>query len=122
MKPDWERALANAKQSFKDRNPHLFNLGGLGAAQREPAPAQTLERAPSPRQGRKRSVVVVVAFIAFIRTGSDEDNFGHSAYKPMRDWIARSLGVDDGDKRIVWEYHAIQTRGKLGTQVMITLK
>lgn len=98
------------------------SVGRLEPTQREPGQTRALDRAPSPRQSRKRRVVVVVTFIAFVRRGSDEDNYGHGAYKPMRDAIARSVAVDDGDKRIKWEYAAVETRGYTGTQVIITLK
>lgn len=39
----------------------------------------------------------------------DSDNLA-SGFKAVRDEIARTLGIDDGDKRLTWRYE--QERGK----------
>lgn len=41
----------------------------------------------------------------------DDDNLAGGC-KPLRDAIAESLGVDDGDPRVEWEVEQVQTRGR----------
>lgn len=48
----------------------------------------------------------------------DDDNFSGGA-KALRDCIAASLGLDDGDKRICWQYGQLRTDGVEGYLVRI---
>jgi hypothetical protein len=63
-------------------------------------------------------VVILVEIIRFGRKELDYDNYVAGA-KPLRDSIATSLGVDDADKRIRWQYSQIVTEGSIGTLVRI---
>ena len=57
--------------------------------------------------------------IVSVRLGIlDRDNLTGGA-KHLRDRIAESLGLDDRDDQIVWEYGQVQTRGRRGTMVRI---
>jgi len=96
-------------------------VGRLDDPQRQHREVPPLVNRPRTQSGRKSRVVIVVEIISIRRGRCDEDNIISGA-KPLRDAIARSLAVDDGDRRIEWEYRTIQTRGHPGTQVLITLK
>ena len=48
----------------------------------------------------------------------DDDN-STASLKWARDAIANSLRIDDGDKRIVFETHQIETKGCEGVMVKI---
>lgn len=52
------------------------------------------------------------------RRRMDDDNLVASL-KPLRDAIARSLGIDDGDSRVVWQYSQTETRGQQGVIVSL---
>ena len=79
-------------------------------------PALVARKANYP--GRKSRVVILVEIIRFGRKELDGDNFVAGA-KPIRDCIATSLGVDDADKRIQWDYQQVVTAGQTGTLVRI---
>ena len=61
---------------------------------------------------------LVVSLIGLRRRTLDDDNF-NGACKHLRDAIAASLGLDDGDKRICWQYQQLQTKGREGVLVRI---
>lgn len=70
------------------------------------------------QQGGKGSVAVVVSLIACVRKEHDFDNICGGC-KPIVDAIAETLGIDDGDKRIKFEYGQICTKGQTGVMVKI---
>ena len=106
----------NPSESVRRLNPELFGVGGLRATkpqpsgQRAPAPAH----APQARSPGR----VVICLVGLRRVTMDDDNFVGGC-KWLRDAIAASLGVDDGDKRLHWEYGQVQTSGQQGVIVMI---
>jgi len=61
---------------------------------------------------------VVVCVVVFRRQRLDDDNLS-GGLKALRDAIAASLGLDDGDARIRFEYSQHLTTGKPGTLVRI---
>ena len=87
-----------------------------------PAVAQPLGRTPvSAHAGQsRRARRLVVSLIGLRRRTLDDDNF-NGACKHLRDAIAASLGIDDGDKRICWQYQQLQTRGREGVMVRIEI-
>lgn len=108
--------LPHASESFKRLNPHLFGVGKLPPAQpqrdgRLQPSAKDDPQAPGPRR-------VVVCLVGYRRRVLDDDNFV-GACKHLRDAIAASLGLDDGDKRIRWEYSQHETHGREGVAVKI---
>lgn len=120
MSPEQIKArFPNASAAFIKRNLHL--CGSVPAPEREPAKVQALVERPKVRRGGKGRVVAVVTIIAFKRRFSDDDNLSSGA-KTLRDCIAASLGVDDGDKRIKWEYGFVQSAGPEQTLVKISLR
>ena len=95
--------------------------GRLARSQREPDQVPALESRPAPQHRRKRRVVVCIEIVAFKRRQVDDDNICAGA-KHLRDCIATSLGVDDGDKRLRWRYACCPTEGREQTLVRISLK
>jgi hypothetical protein len=110
MNPDFK----NASESFKRLNPHL--LGGIPPTQPKPDGRRNLAPAYAPQKGRARSVVV--SLVGCRRRKLDDDNFV-GACKHLRDAIAASLGLDDGDPCLRWEYSQHETRGAEGIMVKI---
>lgn len=93
-------------------------VGGLRNTLHEPDPLPPLDQGKTARRGRKKSVVIVVTITRYGTRLLDGDNYQGGA-KSLRDAIARSLALDDGDKRIVWEYAQVVTKGRRGTHVSI---
>ena len=108
-------ARQNAKQLTKHAPDPLRPLE-TGMPERSQRPA--LERPRPQREKRKGRVAVVVSIIACRARETDEDNF-IAGTKWLKDSIAASLGLDDGDKRIRWEYGQAETRGEQGVIVKV---
>lgn len=111
MKPNEFKAFSQSgSKSFRALNPHLFGVGGLRAAEPQHAQGEALERGeagqgPRPqRVGGSVGPIFRVHFVTFLnRLSSDGDN-RVPGLKPLRDAIAASLGVDDNDRIIDWQY------------------
>jgi hypothetical protein len=86
----------------------------------QPKPPTIPALASSPHQHKRRqgSVAVIVTLIACVGRELDSDNL-QGSLKPLRDAIAAELGLDDGDKRIRWQYGQIESRGQPGVIVKI---
>lgn len=109
----------NASESTKKLNPHLFgNLGGLEAKKSKPVVIPPLVSRVKKFKGGEGGVAVVVTLIAHRRTTLDSDN-AVGACKPLRDGIAASLGIDDSDRRVEWQYSQVRTAGREGVCVTI---
>lgn len=83
---------------------------------RKPDSASALDRGGSIRKGSTGRLVVGI--ISFRHRTVDGDNLIGGA-KPLRDAIAESCGLDDGDRRITWEYSQCHTTGPEGVIVCI---
>lgn len=117
MKPEW---FKNASESFKAKNPHLFGVGGLGAVKRESSADAALEQSPPAQQGGKSGVAIRVTIIVLRKRLCDDDNSQSGGTKALRDAIAETFGVDDGDtKQIRFEYGQCETRGRTGCIVKV---
>ena len=81
-------------------------------------PTRTGEAPPADRAQKRAKSRVVVSIIGLRRRALDDDNF-NGGCKALRDCIAASLGIDDGDKRLTWQYGQLQTRGREGYLVRI---
>lgn len=64
---------------------------------------------------------IAVTLIAVRQKRLDDDNLA-GGFKALRDAIAESLGIDDGDERIEWIYRQQVGPKPHGTIVMITTK
>lgn len=120
MSPEFiKKHFPNASRAFYEANCRIPL--GLESPERKPDPVQALVPGKKVQRSRKRSVVVCVEIIAVLRKRTDDDNI-HAGAKALRDCIAASLGVDDGDKRIRWSYGTCQTSGREQTIVRISVK
>jgi len=97
----------------------LKHLAGLADPQREQNPLPPLVNRKKAHSGRKVRVDLCIKIISIRKREADLDNIISGA-KPLRDSVARSLAIDDGDPRIRWEYDTIITSGAIGTQVLIS--
>ena len=111
----------NPSESFKRRNPDLYagSVATLQGAKREPDSSSSLDGGNQGLQECQGRVVVGIVR-CHKRKPYDDDNMVAGA-KSLRDSIASSIGCDDGDPRISWEYHQVKTSGPEGTIVTISL-
>lgn len=92
----------------------------MAASQPKPVAARSLESGKPKRERRQGRVELVVTLVTCRKRELDDDG-NVAALKPLRDAIADSLGFDDGDKRIRWEYGQIESRGQHGVLVKIEI-
>lgn len=110
----------NASESFKRLNPHLFAVRPVETNLPEPAPSPALDRRRAKHQTGEGSLAVRVVFIVACKRRLDDDNL-QGACKPLRDAVAASLGIDDGSKRLTFEYHQIHSTDE-GVIVQVALQ
>ena len=110
------RKLTFSNDTIK-RNPDLFRVAGqVDSSKREPNPVTALgQDAPAKQASRCR---VVVRIVSFTRRAQDSDNH-QAGCKHLRDTISRTLGIDDGDERIRFEYAQVESLNQKGTLVLI---
>lgn len=95
------------------------DMGAVGPEKREPCPPSTLGANLPRNRSRQKRLVVIVTLIACRNILCDDDNSGMGGSKALRDAVAKSLGIDDGDPRIRFQYGQQLTTGPEGTIVMI---
>lgn len=93
-------------------------VGVVEAGQSERAAAPALDRGGAERQGGEGGVVWRVALVAHRRRLLDDDN-NVASMKPLRDAVAETLGLDDGDRRVSWECGQVRTDGAEGVAVRV---
>ena len=110
----------NPNETIRKLNPQLFGppLGAVVRAIGQRRTQAALESTSAKQQRRRCRVVLCVHLLSLRRRIIDDDNLV-AGHKGLRDAIARSLGLDDGDPRIRWEYSQGETRGEQGTIVRI---
>jgi hypothetical protein len=113
--PNW--TLEQLK-STKAGEAFLNPVRPVETAKRKRSANTALVRQSPRRKSGQGSVVVVVTLIACRHRLIDDDN-SIAGCKPIRDSIARSLGVDDADRRIRWGYGQTRTDGIEGVIVRI---
>ena len=94
-------------------------VGGLAPKAQQPERPRSLDSQKPRREKRKGRVAVFVSIIACRARETNEDNF-IAGTKWLKDSIANTLGLDDADKRIRWEYGQCETRGEQGVIVKVT--
>lgn len=119
MTPDEiKRLFPNASRSTI-----LRNLGGLPAETGERQEPASLVSQASGHQSRPKRLAKgrVRIRIGLIRVSCHELDYDGlvSACKPLRDAIAASLHIDDGDARIRFSYAQLQCGGRPGVIVKI---
>lgn len=86
---------------------------------RERGPDQPLVKSPRPQRRRKGRVEVICSIVRCGPGCLDSDNTTSGGNKALRDAIAESLGYDDGDARIRFQYGQCETLGETGCIVRI---
>jgi len=92
------------------------DLRPVSPAVAQPCGRRIATPAHEAQAGRPRRVVV--SLIGFRARTLDDDNFV-GACKHLRDAIAATLGIDDGDKPIKFQYGQLPTQGREGVLVQI---
>ena len=105
-------------KSFQQRNPDLVGVGEVETKKSKPTSSQALVGSLSKHKGSKGRVAIRVSLIVLSRRTLDDDNLV-GACKPLRDAICESIGIDDGDERIKFEYGQQKTDGQQGVAVKI---
>jgi len=101
-----------------DREQNVRSVARLPAAERkQDAVVKSAAGDADENRGPSR---VVVSFVCFRSRTCDDDNLQFGC-KWLRDAIANSLGIDDGDKRFKWQYGQLQTNGPEGVAVTIQI-
>lgn len=110
----------NPSDSCKRRNPHLYGgkVGKLEASKPKPTAVPALVSRKPKQQGCSRRLELVVTMCVHRRRIIDDDN-NIGSLKPLRDAIAKSCGLDDGDRRIKFNCTQVSTQGRIGVQVTI---
>lgn len=93
-------------------------VGGLVPAQREPSTKPALDKKPQESQGSAPGFRVCITLISLRHRLLDDDNLV-AGCKPLRDAIARRLGIDDADPRIAFKYGQHRTEGRQGVVVVV---
>lgn len=108
----------HVSESIKRRNPSLF-LGRLDSQVAQPDNWNPLVKdSPAPKKGTS-SLVYRVVLVAHRKRLVDSDN-NVASLKNLRDCIAETLRIDDGDdERLSWTYGQVKTDGKQGVCVTI---
>lgn len=108
------------KQRIRRDNPTLFNPVGRVETNSPKRPAvQALDnRVPKPASSTK-SVGLRITLVTLRKRLLDKHDAVAYACKPLTDAIAKSLGIDDADKRLEWEYLQVKTTGTEGVMVKI---
>lgn len=102
-------------------NPEIFGpVGGIQTSQPKPTTSQALESRPPKHKKGKGGMVAIVTLVAFRRRILDGDN-NVGSFKALRDAIAATLLVDDGDPRIKWEYDQVETKSNEGVVVKMSI-
>jgi len=118
-----DKLPTNPSESVKKLNPHLFSgspVRAMETGQCERSQVRPLVNRVQKRQKGKGSVEIVVGLITARRRELDDDG-NVAALKPLRDAIAETLGLDDADSRIRFEYGQIESRAKQGVIVKIEM-
>lgn len=128
---NWESLPRALREKLIRDNPKILNsvgiipkAGPMGAVpdpKPKPDALPALDEGPTTRSRREKRLVIVVTFISMRRKVLDNDNLCGSC-KALRDAVAKSIGLDDGDKRFRWQYEQFRTEGAGGTLVIIETK
>lgn len=99
-------------------NPNVFRQPHSKAS--KPASAPTLDSSKPGVKGSAGSVVARITFVSLRRRLIDPDALAGST-KFLQDAVCKTIGYDDGDPRVEFEYLQTKTKGKTGVIVKIEL-
>ncbi len=99
----------------------IERVRGVVRTEREPIASRALDNHLAPRQRRKKGVATChVLIVSYRKRLTDDDNSGSGPHKALRDEIAKTIEIDDGDTLIKFDYAQVATRGITGTNVVIS--
>jgi hypothetical protein len=108
--------IPHGSEDYRKRNPHLFRE--VETKEPEPVAQQALDSSLQKQESLPEGLVFRVILRAHVRRLLDDDNLV-GGLKVLRDSISRTLGIDDGDSRIKFEYEQQRTKGEEGVAVTI---
>lgn len=112
----FEKLSPELQERIRKSNPDAFRK--VEARRPERSQVSPLDGGIKERKAGKGSVVVRVTLISCRSRITDDDALAYSL-KPLRDAISNSLGLDDADPRIKFEYGQLRTDGTQGVIVKI---
>lgn len=110
------KLLLKIRELDQQQNPR--RLGAVAPRVPERPPLRPLDKVVQKRQTRKGGVAIIITLVT-CRSRECDDDGNVAACKPLRDAISATLGLDDGDARIRWEYGQSETHGAKGVLVKI---
>jgi hypothetical protein len=111
-----KRLFPNASRSTIARNRSA--VGAVVPAERELDTPSPLVPKRQVRQRGKGRAQIIVTLVACRHREIDDDNSA-AGFKPLRDEIAKVLGVDDADGRVQFRYGQVECVGQQGSIVKI---
>lgn len=108
----------NARTQAQIRAQLAHDLRPVPPAQPEPHHKREVAGPDTPQSRRPRRVVV--SLIALRRRPLDPDN-NAASFKALQDAIAETIGLDDGDPRITWQYQQMHSFGREGVLVHVEM-
>lgn len=98
-------------ETVRKLNPELFGPRKVEAQKPKPTPAPALVGSKPESKIGNPGVAFCCHFIAMRHRLLDDDN-NVTSFKPLRDAIAATLGIDDRDKRVTWKCDQCLTAGE----------
>jgi len=112
--------LDDLPEKSKRLNPQLFaGMGAVGAVQRKQDSQPRVGKNAPAQQARQSRVAIRVTIIVCRHRLCDDDNSATGGTKALRDAVSETFQIDDGDKRIRFEYGQCETRGSEGCIIRI---
>lgn len=119
----WRKPSTSFVMDRLEAGKHAKQAGALDDKSKTAQGRKTGGKKRSPKRKatsvrRKQPYKLVVTMTAYLPRYLDDDNLA-GALKPVRDELADWMGVDDGDRRILWECDQTLTRGNPGVCVVV---
>ena len=113
--------LSKANEKFKSRlQQDAYDFRAVPAKASQPTGAKALVSGHERKKESERGMAIRITFISLRRRLLDPDAIAVST-KYLQDAVCESLGIDDGDRRISFQYEQIKTTGPTGVIVKIDL-
>jgi hypothetical protein len=112
--------IPQGSEDYRRLNPHIFGVRSVQAEKPKHNADKALARTSQKCTPVAQGLAICVSLVVLSRRLMDSDNLSGSC-KSLRDAIAASLGIDDGDEAVTWEYGQMRTDGEQGVLVKIQL-
>lgn len=113
----FEKLPQQVQDRIRRDNPEYFRPMETKVA--KPVASKALVGGSPEQEAGAEGLAISIRLIVISKRAMDFDNIVGSL-KPLRDCIAKSLGVDDGDSRLSFEYHQCKTSSQEGVIVTIS--